>query len=317
MNTARIDPRVIREAAVWLMRLREPNAAPSVREAWQRWINESIEHQLAWQRADRLTRKFDDLPSGSASALSVPSSAGRRKMMVKALSVMLVGAPTAWLASQLPWDDWSADFRTGIGEQRRIRLADGSNVTMNTATTLDVAYSQDRRVITLHSGEILVDASMAASPFIVRTRNGSIRSHGKRFDAGIGDAGTHVAALSGELDITAKDSPTTRGVLREGQQTTFTNTSIALPQLADDTIALWTQGILFADNMRLAEFLAELSRYRRGVIRCDPVVANLRVSGSFQLDDTDRALQLLADTFPISVSMLTPYWVMVGPKQTT
>jgi transmembrane sensor len=63
--------------------------------------------------------------------------------------------------------------------------------------------------------------------------------------------------------------------------------------------------------MPLGEWVAELGRYRRGVLRCDPAVAGLRVSGAFPLDDTDRALQLLADTFPVRHVWRTRYWVSV------
>ena len=43
----------------------------------------------------------------------------------------------------------------------------------------------------------------------------------------------------------------------------------------------WLQGALYADNMRLDAFIAELGRYRRGRLACDPAVAGLRISGSF------------------------------------
>jgi len=61
--------------------------------------------------------------------------------------------------------------------------------------------------------------------------------------------------------------------------------------------------------MRLEDFTAELARYRSGVVRCDPAVADLRVSGVFSLRDTDRALENLTRGLPVDVVYRTRYWV--------
>ncbi|MET0609860.1 MAG: iron dicitrate transport regulator FecR, partial [Pseudomonas caspiana] len=60
--------------------------------------------------------------------------------------------------------------------------------------------------------------------------------------------------------------------------------------------------------------LAELGRYRPGMLRCHSAVAELKVSGAFSLRDTDASLRLLNDTLPISVSNMTRYWVTVEPR---
>ncbi|WYX12355.1 hypothetical protein WJ978_13795 [Achromobacter xylosoxidans] len=72
--------------------------------------------------------------------------------------------------------------------------------------------------------------------------------------------------------------------------------------------------MLLADGQALGDVVAELARYRRGVVRCDPAVARLRVSGTFPLADTDRALAMLAATYPVAIaSRLGGYWILVGP----
>ncbi|PMR74464.1 hypothetical protein C1H69_14565 [Billgrantia endophytica] len=74
----------------------------------------------------------------------------------------------------------------------------------------------------------------------------------------------------------------------------------------------WAEGVIVGQNIRLQDLLSELSRYRPGRIVCDPSVAELRVSGHFLVGDTDRTLQFLAQTQPISVTYRTRYWVAVG-----
>jgi transmembrane sensor len=72
---------------------------------------------------------------------------------------------------------------------------------------------------------------------------------------------------------------------------------------------------LVADAMRLDEFLAELARYRPGLLRCDPEVAGLLVSGVFSVRNTDRALDNLTRALPVAVSYRTRYWVTVQAAQ--
>ncbi|MFP9052261.1 hypothetical protein ACLI10_17345, partial [Enterococcus faecalis] len=73
----------------------------------------------------------------------------------------------------------------------------------------------------------------------------------------------------------------------------------------------WINAELAADDMPLDRFLAELSRYRHGLISCDAPAAKLRISGLFPLNDTDRALQAVARLLPVTVTRRSPYWVRV------
>ena len=68
------------------------------------------------------------------------------------------------------------------------------------------------------------------------------------------------------------------------------------------------------DNSQLGDFLAELSRHRPGILRCDPSVAGLELTGVFPLADTDRVLAALQQSLPVQVHSLTRYWISVSAK---
>ena len=70
-----------------------------------------------------------------------------------------------------------------------------------------------------------------------------------------------------------------------------------------------------AQDQKLGDFLRELSRYRPGILRWEPELETLRVTGSFGLDDTDRILSLLATSLPVEVHMRTRYWVTLAPRK--
>ena len=72
--------------------------------------------------------------------------------------------------------------------------------------------------------------------------------------------------------------------------------------------------MIVAQGQRLADFVDELSRYRRGHLGCDPRLAELRVSGTFPLDDTDQVISALGETFDLDVQHLTRYWVTLKAK---
>ena len=84
---------------------------------------------------------------------------------------------------------------------------------------------------------------------------------------------------------------------------------------ARESAAAWSRGVLVAENMRVADFLEELGRYRAGFLRCDPAVADWRVTGVFSVLDTDRALRNLMLGLPLAVNYRTPYWVTVHAKR--
>ena len=73
--------------------------------------------------------------------------------------------------------------------------------------------------------------------------------------------------------------------------------------------------MLAAQDMRLDAFALELSRYRPGLLRVEPQVAGLRLSGAFQLDDTDAVLENLARMLPVDVLYRTPYWVTIAARK--
>ena len=71
--------------------------------------------------------------------------------------------------------------------------------------------------------------------------------------------------------------------------------------------------MLVASDMTLADFVAELRRYRPGVISLAPEVARLQLSGVFPLADTDRILAALVQGLPVRVNVPMRWWARIGP----
>lgn len=209
---------------------------------------------------------------------------------------------------------WAADYRTGIGEQREIILADGTRLWLNTASAIDVHFNASERRIKLITGELFIDtAKDARRPFQVDTAQGQLRTLGTRFNVRQEEGETWLSVYQDVVEIRTSANGATR-IIPSGQQTRFTEDRIAAGDAADLTREAWTQGTLIADNIALREVVQELRRYRKGHIGTADDVADLKVYGNFPIRDTDRILRMLASALPICIEQPLPWWIRVEAK---
>ncbi|ATQ76835.1 histidine kinase [Massilia violaceinigra] len=321
---------VARRAVEWLVELQSGEGGDATCEAMQQWRAEHPDHERAWQRIATVNARWRGALGGSAAAaqlahdalIDTPAAPARplpRRDAVKALAVVLCAGGGAWLAREhTPWREWSADARTGVGQRRTVVLADGSTVSLNSGSAIDVRFTSTERRLRLVGGEILVSTGKdrAARPFIVETAEGELHPLGTRFAVRQHAGASRVDVFEGAVAVRPRHAaPVPLRILRAGEQARFSAAAVAAPQAADDDSMAWTDGMLVASGMRLDDFLAELGRHRHGRLGCDSAIAGLRVSGSYPLADTDRILDTLRTTLPVEIDFLTRYWVTLRPAR--
>ncbi|MBL7252156.1 FecR domain-containing protein [Alloalcanivorax marinus] len=302
---------VLAEAAEWFATLGDEPVSEAERQRWRAWLAASESHRRAWRRLADLDRRLGTLPAAPARrALSAAGRSRRRFLKGGAgLAVLAASGGLAWSRAPL----WRADLRTTVGEIREQPLPDGGRLWLNTDTAVDLDYSADHRRLRLLAGEVLIETAADPRPFTVLTAAGAARPLGTRFGVRLTDTGTRVAVWSGRVALAPADAPGRGAVVAAGQQRHFdARHCAAATPLAGHGGAGWERGMLVADDRPLGEFLEELSRYRRGVIHCDPDAAGLRLVGSFPLADTGRVLRSLPEALPVDVTFLTPWWVSVS-----
>ncbi|RBA23037.1 FecR domain-containing protein [Herminiimonas fonticola] len=321
-----IDQAIVKQAIVWLVTLQSGAVHEADRRACAAWRKEDARHEQAWQRLNNIGQ---DLRSGGnhvappllRSVLRSADGNTRRMVLRSLLGLGVIGGSAVVIRQQPVWQTVTADHHTATGEQRHIVLADGTRIMLNTATAIDVRFNDSLRQIVLHRGEIMVTTAKDAAgrPFEVATSNGCIQPIGTRFTVRHNLVGspstTAVAVMEGAVNVAASSGDAVR--VNAGEQTRFTAMSVLTPFVLDDSIAAWTDGVLVVERMRLADFLNEIDRYRKGVLRCDPAVADLLVSGSFPLHDTDAVLGLLSEILPLQVRHLTRYWTTIEAGKKT
>jgi len=321
MNGAAPDPRVVKQAIQWTLRL-NGNADAELHNACEHWRRASPDHETAWLRVQALNSElaagYQALPGARAALETLENTTQRlqRRQALKLLSTFALGASALWLAREVaPWQRWMADFSTAIGERRRFTLADGSLLQLNTDSAVNVRFDAHQRLLLLERGEIqLSTAQDAARPLRVSNRDGLFEALGTRFVLRQDEHSTRLSVEEGSVAIAPRVRARTTAIAEAGQTFEINGDSALFVERSNMDSAAWADGLIVTRDMRLADFLAEIGRYRHGHLHCDASVAELRLSGVFRLDDTDQLLALLPQTLPVRVEKRTDWWVTVGAR---
>lgn len=319
-----MPPQVARRAVEWWVDRQAGCTGEAFDAALARWRAEDPAHDAAWRHIETMQHRFGGLAAGldpqAAHAALLSPRAGRRRAAAKALAVLLFAGGATWMAEPARRAAiWPADLRTAVGERRTVTLADRTVVVLDTDTALDVRFDAAARRLRLLRGTIMVtsghDDRVPARPLVVATAQGELRPLGTRFAVRQRDGATRVDVFAGAVRVQPDDAAAGARVIAAGEGADFTRDAIGVQAPLDAYASAWTGGMLVASRMRLADLVAELDRHRRGSLRCDAAVADLRVSGTYPLDDPERVLDTLKATLPIDVHYLTRYWATVVPAR--
>lgn len=295
-----------REAAGWHVRLgRRPVSAATLSEfrAWR----SSPDNADAYQRLETLWRSSGalagdpDIQTLTRDTLkaSRPRNAGSRRPLllpvVAAATILAVaaGAAAVWLPSR-------GLHSTAVGEQEVVRLADGSEVRLDTDTRIRVRFAGSERHILLEQGQALfVVAHDPARPFRVSAGETVVTALGTTFDVRREAAGARVTLVVGSVAVTNAAGTRPRNWrLAPGEQvrTAEPNTT---PQAVDTEIETsWSEGRLVFRSTPLAEAVAEVNRYLPRKIVLDPGPdAAVAVNGVFTAGDRDAFVAAATDLF--------------------
>ncbi|QIA01671.1 DUF4880 domain-containing protein [Pseudomonas fluorescens] len=298
---------VAEQAVHWLLEMQQGQLSPRQQQAWQQWIDAHSEHRRAWEHIQRVNSRLRGLSSPLAhAALNAPKS-GSRRQALKLLMILGAGSAVTWsMREHNPLPSLLADYRSPIGQRRKISLGAGGQLQLNTASAADV---RGDGLIRLLEGEMLLTATQS---FEVQTAQGLLKTQGARINVRQFADRTQVALFEGRVELNVPSRAPM--LLPVARQLSFSTTSISDAKPLDANSGAWADGMLVAAHMRLGDFLDELGRYRRGQLNCDAKVADLLISGTYPLDDSERILDLLEISLPVKVKRFTRYWVTVEAK---
>lgn len=304
----------LRAAAQWVARLAAEPGDPELHAAWSTWRDDSALNQWAWQRVEILQGQLQCLPGALAvNVMGIAADDALRLGRRALLKGVMIGAGVSAIGwsgyRQAP--QWMADQRTTTGERHSLRLDDGTQLSLNTASAVDIRYTAEQRLLILHAGEILVDTASDPRPFRVRSAQGEMRALGTRFDVRQFDSFTSMSVLQHAVAVRLGVEPA-ETVVTAGHSVTFDSQRMLTLNTNEAGAGAWAQGRLIVDNWRLDRLVAELGRYRPGYLGCATDIAHLTVSGAYSLDDIDLALNALTHALPVRVISSTRYWTTLA-----
>lgn len=316
------DAEVRAEARRWFLVMQN---SPSRRQkaSCDKWRDAHPAHEEAWQTIESVWQEIaapvQQLAEKEANVLSDYLAAmdknrarkvrRRRAGSVAALCMMLAGL---WLQNPSWIQNLSADQVAAKGERREVRLADGSKVLLDADSALGVDFTPEARRIHLLRGGAFFAVVPSKTPFIVDTHVGSVRVLGTQFDVRLQEGSGVVTLARGSVAVSSKGQPQPT-MIKPGQQVAFSPQGVAAPVSVnvEDAMA-WHGGRYIFYRARLGDVMRELERYRPGrVVIPSSALADQRVTGSFSLADTDKALDSLQASIGFRMRKVTNYLVII------
>jgi len=301
------------QALEWQVMLWSGEVTVDQQHAFEVWLSRSDLHQQAWSELEIMQQKLQLVPQATIGLVREKLPSAKRRRLLQMLGLAAVTGGTVPVVRQSDtWQALASDYRTHTGQQEKIRLADGSQLIMNTSTAVDIVYSAHERKLVLHEGEIFINTApdkAHARPLLVQTRHGTATALGTSFNVRLKQHETRVSVYEGAVRLLSNNG-LHRLTIADGMQAGLLPDALTKAK-ANGSENAWLDGKLVAEQLRLGDFLDELSRYRMGVIRYDQAVANMVVSGVFPLMDSERVLQSLLQALPLRIHYFSKYWVTV------
>lgn len=290
------------EALSWLSRRHSGRWSEADEVALAAWLGAAPSHAAAWLRAQAL---WDDL--GGLRPLAARELAAARAVRAPSplrravLTFVGVGALALGLVALLPGSFDAAQLhQTARGEQRRLVLADGSTISLNTASRLEVDFGPTCRCLRLLSGEAVFRVAHGdPRAFRVDTGNGVIRDIGTEFWVRREPSQAGVAVLEGEIEADAGTGPVR---LHAGDSRTLSGGRLqdGVGTPLDDLVA-WRDGVLVFRDAPLPDAFREFVRYHDVEVEIDARLRGYRISGRFPSADLEALIRLVQATYPVSV----------------
>ena len=318
------------EAIIWLAR-EDLDHSPQ-REQFAAWLEESQAHRDAWIQAHRMWSVFDDADDSDliaalarAARKEGPEPAARplRPWLIAASIAIAVISATLFAGAWRGWFDCPAspvqvaadaapslsaagpaDYITGEGQKSVVDLPDGTRVTLDADSAVDVAFADGRRDVSRVNGHAFVDvAPDRAPPFAVQAAGRVVTALGTQFDVRLTPGALRVVLAEGSVSVSSDPGDAAAPPIRLVPGQAFSAQAGAAGKVSradlDEALA-WKQGVVEFRDQPLSEAIGLLNRYTRAqIVIKDPKVAALRITGVFRTGDIRRFGRSVSEVLPV------------------
>jgi len=335
-SDTRIDGEIRAEACAWIAQLESGALSSSDLAALREWMDRSPAHASEIRNIAKISGALSVL-TDLAPALEKAAGAnhslrrapirfsGGARALTASFALLVITAAVA-AAFLFNTDQTPSIYKTAVGEYQTVTLPDGTDVSLNTDSQIEVDFSDAERRVRLVHGEALFDvASNPKRPFVVYSDTAIAEAVGTSFVVRLREAVTELAVVEGIVafsklapslapapqqkktpnEAPAPAPPVERVIVTAGQALTSTEiTTIAaaavvqeIPTLSERDLQRklsWTDGFLEFSETPLADVIEELTRHNRVSIEIvDPDLKELKFGGIFRTGDVEQLLGAL------------------------
>lgn len=289
------------------MRVSDAAAGPEDHAACYAWRQADPAHERAWQQAVQFWQR-DELAFALAnmtdqpvrSAVAVNDQGWRMAAIAASLLAAIVLGGTLLLPGVGSW--LLADQQAPLYHMQQMTLPDGTRITLDAASAVDIRYTPARRQIVLRGGNIVVDAAPDPQrPLQVEATRATVTVVGTRFLVAQQEGRDRVAVQHGRVVVRNQAGIETH--LTAGQQVQTDAAMLGGLETIDPNIVTdFATGWRSFEQASLKAVLAEIGRYRWApILLADAALGDLPVTARLQVTDPDRALTALQASLPIRI----------------
>lgn len=294
------------QAADWLERQQNSGWSQQDASALETWLDADPTHavayyriEFAWQRTERLAalrpplHKAHSLPSRFKAAFTRSAAV---------VTIAAIAGAGLYLGAR---DPGTQTYATNVGSRKTLSLPDGSQIELNTNTTLRISKADNRRVW-LDKGEAYFQVVHDMKhPFTVDIGQRRITDLGTKFDVRHDEQHLKISVVEGSVSLASKTDGAQSLILTRGDSVIGNGNALKVrntpPQSVTDELG-WRRGVLVFDNITLAEAASEFNRYTTSkVVIADPKAANLRIVGTFPTDGIEGFLDVAQHILKVRV----------------
>lgn len=292
------------QAAEWVVCLSDDQVSDEQRAAFASWLAEDPRHREAYEEVSRLWQSV---------APQQPSPSRYVKVL---LSVLILLGGTYLL----PLAEWTADERTRVGEIRQIALADGSVLTLDSDSAVDIVFNANERRVILRSGRLMAEVALAPAvgkrPFIVENRDGLTQALGTIFSLEQAEHDSVVNVIESHVAVASHEKPNHLVTLQTGESIRFNYKHISQPEITQPFATSWLHSRLVYQDEPLSQVIDDLARYHKGFLKANKDTAQLRFTGVLPVDDQEAALRILENALPVHVGRHTNWLTWISLRKT-
>lgn len=301
------------EAVAWFVRMQSDQRTVTDEDRFAQWFKHDERHRQAYMNVESIWRaaaaEIGPRELKGESRASRPALPERRRTwrsVVGVAAVLTVVTVGGYFGLQLREQISTGVYSTAVGEQRELKLADGSTITLNTRSAVSVDISGEHRSIRLTQGEARFQVAKDHSrPFIVDAGDARVRAVGTAFDVKVSRERVAVTLVEGVVEVTPIIQPAsmrTPSVLTAGQVLSIEHGSgkQLIESVAVERASAWLGRQLVFDSTPLVDAVTEANRYLpQPIVIEDLSLMRMAVSGVIRAGNVDNFIAALESSFPV------------------